>query len=256
MHNYLFSYGNRKFIVNSFIRSLYHIRKSLSVIRAVNGLKYFFYSGLIGGGILLLMYYVVSLTYDKISIIIDSFIPWDVSFLSAVSDIISVGFISVLFFIIYKHLVLILTAPIMSKLSERVENHVNGNVSQKDTTIIGELLRGARIAFRNLGREIGLSIIILIISLFPLFSLFSSPLLLVVQGYYAGFGNFDYWAERHLSFRGTIDFMKDHKVMITVNGLFFILLLAIPILGVIIAPPLATVAATLHAAETMEQLRD
>lgn len=223
------------------------------MIKNVAGLRYFLYSGLVGIIILITMYYLTSSTYDRLSQVIDNLIPIKFDFLSKVTDVLSIGAISILFFMIYKHLVLIFTAPLMSKLSEKIENYITQGNHISETSFISEILRGIRIAIRNIVREIALTIVIIIFSLFPLFGVLSSPLIFLVQGYYAGFGNYDFWAERHFTYKGTVDFMKDHKGMVTANGLFFILLLAIPILGAIIAPPLATAAGTMHAIEKMEE---
>ena len=90
---------------------------------------------------------------------------------------------------IYKHIVLILSAPFMSPLSEKVENHLLG----KSTTInfsisqmLKDLLRGIRIALRNIIREIFYTILLLLLGLIPFFSPFAPFLILAVQSFYAG----------------------------------------------------------------------
>ena len=78
----------------------------------------------------------------------------------------------------------------------------------------------------------------------------------LIQGFYAGFGNYDLWAERHFTYKGTIEFMSGNKIRVATNGSVFILLLAIPIVGAIIAPPLATAASTMHALESEDSLSE
>ena len=59
--------------------------------------------------------------------------------------------------IIYKHAVLILSAPFMSPLSEKVENHLLGIEQPMHFSIpqmISDLARGLQIAMRNIIREL------------------------------------------------------------------------------------------------------
>ncbi len=72
-------------------------------------------------------------------------------------------------------------------------------------------------------------------------------MIIISQAYFAGFGNIDFWAERHYDYRNTVKYMSDNKGVCIGNGLPYLFLLAIPVLGVFIAPPLATIAGTLHA---------
>jgi CysZ protein len=167
---------------------------------------------------------------------------------NTIADFLSGALLSLFFLIIFKHLILIFTAPLMSRLSKEIESHYC-NANHAEGNILTDLLRGIRIALRNILRELLLTALVLLLALIPVFGWISSPFLLLIQGYYAGFGNYDLWAERHFTYKGTVDYMKDHKLMLTVNGSVFLLLLAIPILGPIIAPPLATAAATMHAME-------
>ena len=136
----------------------------------------------------------------------------------------------------------------MSRLSEEIESHYS-NEDYAAGNLLTDFLRGMRIALRNIIRELFYTAIVLLLALIPLLGWISSPFLIAIQGYYAGFGNFDLWAERHFTYKGTVDYMKDHKLMLTVNGSIFLLLLSIPIVGPIIAPPFATAAATMHAME-------
>ena len=73
-------------------------------------------------------------------------------------------------------------------------------------------------------------------------SLLTLPVLIfLVQAYYAGFGNMDYTLERYHDTRGSINYVRDHKGFAIGNGAVFLMLLAIPILGMLLAPFLGAV---------------
>ena len=145
----------------------------------------------------------------------------------------------------------------MSPLSEKVENHLLG----KSTTIkfsisqmLKDLLRGIRIALRNIIREIFYTLLLLLLGLIPFFSPFAPFLILAVQSFYAGFGNIDYTLERHLNVRNSIRLVRANKGLALGNGLVFMGLLAIGI-GFLIAPPLAAVAATIETTKRLGALK-
>jgi CysZ protein len=69
---------------------------------------------------------------------------------------------------------------------------------------------------------------------------------LLVECYYYGFSMLDYSSERQrLSATQSIDFIGRHRGLAIGNGMVFYAMHAIPILGWILAPAYAVVAATL-----------
>jgi CysZ protein len=240
-------------MISDFVSGISKYFDSLRLIRSMGLTKYFIYSGLIGLVIILFLAGTIALSYDYLSGLLISIIPFDFGFLDYITDTLSAAVLGLVFFVIYKYLVLIFTAPVMSRLSEKVERNLRGYNMDEYThpSVLSELWRGLRIALRNFIREIFYTILLMIGSIIPGLAVLGGPGIFLIQSYYAGFGNYDFWAERHFTFRGTIDFMGDHKGMVAANGLIFLLLLSIPIVGVFIAPPLATVASTWHATEKM-----
>jgi len=155
---------------------------------------------------------------------------------------------------IYKYVILILVAPFMSPLSERIENHLNGSsapVKFNIPRIIREIVRGIRISLRNIIRELLLTVVLLLIGLIPIIGLISAPAIFALQAYFAGFGNMDYTLERHMGVRGSVRFVRTYKGLAVGNGLVFLLILMIPVVGLFIAPCLSTIAATV---ETVKRL--
>jgi CysZ protein len=155
-------------------------------------------------------------------------------------------FVLVIGLILYKHIILALSAPFMSAVSEKIEIHINGSLkhNHRKTTFQEQLWRGIRINVRNLGKELLITIPILLLKFVPLVNIFSTILLFLVQAYYAGFGNMDYTLERHLNYKESINFVGKNKGVSIGNGIVFMLCLLIPILGIIIVLPLSVTAAS------------
>ena len=148
--------------------------------------------------------------------------------------------------ILYKHIVMALSAPFMSPVSEKIEQHFNPQAvhSHRDTNNAQQLWRGIKINVRNLTMELLLTVPILLIGFIPVVGIFSTVLLYAVQAYYAGFGNMDYTLERHYNYSESISFVKQNRGLAIGNGLVFILFLFIPIIGIILVLPLSVTAAS------------
>ncbi len=176
------------------------------------------------------------------------------------SEILSGLLILVLGFILYKHIIMALSAPFMSPVSEKIEAHLLGinHHKHRNTSFQAQLWRGIRINVRNLLMELLLTIPILILSLIPIINIFTGFLLLMIQSYYAGFGNMDYTLERHFKYRESISFVKQHRGLAIGNGIVFMLFLLIPVVGIILVLPLSVTAAsteTVKLLQTTKQLK-
>jgi CysZ protein len=139
------------------------------------------------------------------------------------------------------------SAPFMSPVSEKIETHYLASSQKEPNTIknfSSSLVRGIKINLRNIGREILFIIPLFILSLLPVIGLVCSLLMLVIQASYAGFGTMDYTLERHYNYKNSIRFVQKHRGIAIGNGLGFMLLLLIPVIGIIIVFPLSVVAAT------------
>ena len=81
---------------------------------------------------------------------------WGKEGFTAISNFVGGVIVLVLGLILYKHIVMALSAPFMSPVSEKIEKHFYGNVSHKHrkTTNAEQLVRGLRINIRNLVREL------------------------------------------------------------------------------------------------------
>lgn len=158
--------------------------------------------------------------------------------------------------VLFKQLVLAISAPVMSPLSEKVERYLAGDaypeVKFSLSGALSDLVRGLIIALRNIFRELFLTLLLLVLGLIPVLGFFSPFLIFFVQAYYAGFGNMDYMLERHMRVKGSVEFVRNHRMLAIGNGTVFLLLLLSGV-GFIFALPLATVAATVETYKRMNK---
>ena len=151
--------------------------------------------------------------------------------------------------VVFKQLVMALAAPIMSPLSEKVERYLAGDayfvMRFSAGQMIADMIRGLRIALRNVARELIFTMLLLLLGLIPVIGLAAPVLIFIVQAYYAGFGNMDYTLERHFKVRDSVRFVRRHRGVAIGNGVVFLLLLLTGI-GFLFALPLGAVAATVE----------
>lgn len=162
------------------------------------------------------------------------------------------GLVAVLGIVLYKYLLLISVGPFMGPLSAKVESIITGEKTESKFSlkqISYETIRGIRITIRNVFRELGITLLLLILGLIPIFTVFVTPLIFLVQSYYAGFGNLDYYLERRANIKQSVAYVKRNRGMAIGNGAGFLLLLLIPVLGLFLAPVMSTIAATKSAIE-------
>lgn len=157
-------------------------------------------------------------------------------------------------FMLFKYLIMIIASPFMSFLSERIENRMYGKkavASFSITATISGLIRGVRLALRNIIRELSLTFVLFLVGLIPIFSLVSAALIIVVQAYYAGFGNMDFTMERRFRLKESVRFVRRNKGFAVGNGLAFVLLLMTGF-GFLIALPLGVIGATIGTLDRIE----
>lgn len=211
--------------------------------------SYLFISGVISfiiGGAIFTSAYAFS---DDIGNFIKEAYPWEWG--RAAIDVMAEWFSGILITVIglflYKYIILILVGPIMSPLSEKLEEGLSGDDSGIQFSwirMMKEMVRGIRIGLRNIFKEIFYTILLLIASLIPGVAFLSAPGIYMVQAYYAGFGNLDFFLERHYNVRESARFVRKYRGAAVANGAIFLLILLIPVIGLILAPFMATIAAT------------
>ncbi|MFC0603343.1 EI24 domain-containing protein [Winogradskyella pulchriflava] len=194
---------------------------------------------------------------DKIGRFIANIWPWDwgSETFTTISTFIGAIIVIAIGLILYKHIIMAFSAPFMSPVSEKIEAHLTGidKHHHRNTTFQEQLWRGIRINIRNLGKELLITLPILLLKFIPVINIFSTALLFLVQAYYAGFGNMDYTLERHFKYRESIQFVRRYRGVAIGNGIVFMLFLLIPVVGVILVLPMSVTASSLN---TVQLLKD
>ena len=170
---------------------------------------------------------------------------WGSQTFRTISDIIGGLLVVGVGFILYKHIVMALSAPFMSPVSEKIEAHMLGEIHQhRNTSFMAQLWRGIRINVRNLFMELFFTIPILLLGFIPIIGFIAPVILFLMQSYYAGFGNMDYTLERHFKYGESLKFVRNHSGIAIGNGIVFMAMLFIPLVGIILVLPLSVTAST------------
>jgi CysZ protein len=151
------------------------------------------------------------------------------------------------YFSLFKYLFLIIGSPLFAYLSEQTEALIQGKEFvfsfQQLSRDIG---RGVRLAFRNCLWQTVYTISILLLSFIPLVGWITPVIAIFVESYYYGFSMLDYSCERHqLSPSASIAFIGQHKGLAIGNGLIFYGMHFVPLVGWVLAPSYAVIAATI-----------
>lgn len=180
---------------------------------------------------------------------------WGKNAFTALGTILGLLIIIAIGIILFKHIIMALSAPFMSPVSEKIEAHLTQNsiTNHTNNSFTAQLWRGIRINIRNLIRELLFTMPILVLKFIPIVNIFSTILLFFLQSYYAGFGNMDYTLERHFNYKNSIKFVHEHRGTAIGNGIVFMLCLFIPFIGVILVLPLSVTAATTQTVKVLNQ---
>jgi len=235
------------------------IKSYFTAYKLINKLKlwkYFFIPlalGFILGSIFIFSAYSLS---DNVGTLISNFWKWEFgkSLVTTLSTFVGGFAILIIGFLLYKHILMILSAPFMTPVSEKVEQYLTGvdvkNFESK-SSVLSQLIRSLRLNIRSLFLGLLITLPLLILSLIPVVGLIATVAILYYQAYFTGVGNLDYTLERHLDYKESKAFIKKHKGIAVGNGILFTLMLFIPIVGIMISLPIATVAATIDSVKKL-----
>ncbi|MAX69669.1 MAG: coproporphyrinogen III oxidase [Flavobacteriaceae bacterium] len=244
-------------MINNILKGLQAYSGALSLISKLKLWKYFaipIVISVLTAFLILLSSYGLS---DNIGRFIAKiwFWEWGKETFTSISTFIGAIIIIAIGLILYKHIIMALSAPFMSPVSEKIEAYLTGiqKHQHRKTSFQEQLWRGIRINARNLIRELLITLPILLLKFIPVVNIFSTILLFLVQAYYAGFGNMDYTLERHFKYRESIQFVRKYRGIAIGNGIVFILFLLVPVIGVILVLPMSVTASSLN---TVKLLKD
>ncbi|WP_341838305.1 EI24 domain-containing protein [Chitinophaga pollutisoli] len=139
-------------------------------------------------------------------------------------------------------------SPLFAYLSEKTESIMQGkDFPFSASQLLKDLVRGIRLSLRNLVYQTALMLILAILAFVPILGWLTPLIAMLIECYYFGFSMMDYSFERHRwSMRQSIAYIRHHKGMAMGNGIVFYLFLFIPVLGWLLAPCYAVIAATIH----------
>lgn len=151
------------------------------------------------------------------------------------------------YFSLFKYVFLIIGSPIFAYLSEKTSSIIEGKDYPFSWRQLGkDTVRGARLALRNALWQTVYALSLLLLSLVPVVGWITPLIALFVECYYYGFSMMDYSCERaRLSPAESITFISRHKGLAIGNGLLFYLMHGFIVVGWILAPAYAVIAATL-----------
>ncbi|HMN89588.1 MAG TPA: EI24 domain-containing protein [Saprospiraceae bacterium] len=233
-------------------------RKALQLIPALGLWGYIFVPALIS------MLLAVGIIWGAISVADDlgswliSLYPleWGKNAVQKAANIFSGLLVIAIGLMLFKNLVIALSSPIMSPLSEKVEKALTGSPGRVSTSfsgVISDLIRGIRISIRLIIKELFFTILLLLLGVVvPFLSPFIAAAIFIVQCYYGGAGNIDFALERHFRVRESVQFVRRHRALAIGNGVAYILLLFSGI-GFLVALPLGVIAATIETVKRINQ---
>ena len=169
------------------------------------------------------------------------------SFLFLMAGLVLRIVIVLFYFSLFKYIFLIIGSPVFAYLSEKTESILEGkdfpfNLKQ----LLRDVLRGVRMAVRNTLWQTLYIVSLLFLSLIPLIGWITPVIALFVECYYYGSSMLDYSLERHkLTYAQSINYIGRHRGLAVGNGLIFYLMHGFVIIGWVLAPAYAVVAATL-----------
>ena len=159
------------------------------------------------------------------------------------------------YFSLFKYIWLIVGSPVFAYLSEKTEALMqNRKYEVSASQLLKDILRGIYISLRSSLWQTVYLVSLFILSFIPLVGWITPVIALLVEGYYYGFSMLDYSFERrNLSASQSIYFIGTHKGLAIGNGIIFYSMHLVPIIGWILAPAYALIAATLSIIKVMDK---
>ena len=149
---------------------------------------------------------------------------------------------------IFSFVFLIVGTPFFSFISSKTEEiHSGKTYAFSFGTFLSEIKRGISLSIRNSLKQLGLILLITLLSFIPVIAIVTPLLTFIVQAYYNGILMTDYTLERQgYSIKQSEIFYKTHDAEMFAIGLGFMFLLLIPVVGWFLAPTYGIVASFLY----------
>ena len=149
-------------------------------------------------------------------------------------------------FVLFKNIILIVSGPILAKLSSAVDYSLTGKAEDLSGSVAHQIQRTIRFSIWSSIREILFTLLCLPLNFIPVVgSILATVLMFLIQSYYAGANYMDFTLERRgLNAQEGIAVIRNNRALVTGIGAGFMLLLLVPLAGLILAPAAAVIAAT------------
>ena len=244
-------------MIKDIVKSIQTYFKAIIIINELKLWKYFLIPIFLGLLLGLTFIATAILLSDNMGNYIANYWTFDFgkNFITSLSSWVG-GFIIMIFgIILFKHLLMALSAPFMTPVSEKVEVYLTKKSIIKNNSkksFVTQLLRSIRLNTRNLLKELAITLPLILLSFIPVIGIIGVVLIFYFQSFYTGFGNMDYTLERHLDYKQSKLFIKKNKGIAIGNGAVFTVMLLIPFVGIMLTLPIATVAATINTVEKLQ----
>lgn len=245
--------------MKSIVLTIRSLIETFDVIRDAKLKKYYLLPGFIN---MILIYFL----YQGSKLISKGLYTWletlfriqsyeSIAFLAIKILVIFVTFL--LYFFVYKALLLVVLSPFLSYISERVETHVTSkefNFTLKENMHF--VWRGVVVSVNSLVKEALATMVFLALSLITPLNLFTPFLIFTVQCYFIGFSFIDYALERHgFTHKEGTRFLRKNALFATINGAVFVAILIIPVAGIFIAPLISAVSINLGTIKILDDFK-
>ena len=150
-------------------------------------------------------------------------------------------------FSLFKYFILIIGSPLFSYLSEKTEAILEGKEMPFSLSVLfSDTTRGIKQASRNAAWQTVYTFTLLLLTFIPLIGWVTPLIALMTEFYYLGFSMVDYnCARNELSTSQSTAFITKHKGLAIGNGIVFYFMHIFIVVGWVLAPSYAVVAATL-----------
>ncbi|MBK7562031.1 MAG: EI24 domain-containing protein [Chitinophagaceae bacterium] len=148
-----------------------------------------------------------------------------------------------LYFSLFKYLILIIGSPVFAYLSEKTEAIINGQEHSFNwPELKKDCIRNSKLALRNCSWQLVYLVSLILLSLIPVVGWITPIIALLMECYYFGFSMLDYsFARVNLTPAQSITLTGRHKGLAIGNGLLFYIMHMV----IVLAPAYAVIAATL-----------
>lgn len=150
------------------------------------------------------------------------------------------------YFSLFKYVWLIVGSPLFAYLSEKTASILRNETYDFSTAqFIKDVSRGIKLSVRNALWQTVYFVAIIILSLLPVVGWIAPLIALFIESFYYGFSMLDYSCERSkMTASESIYFVNQHKGLAIGNGVVFYIMHWVPVIGWVLAPAYAVIAAT------------